>query len=127
MRRWSASIFKAHALQTLGIETAEAAAEWLHRRIREGCVFPASPAMTMQKRITSRYRGKRYSSGYLTCPNLEDKSKLFALLNPADIRVQLTESFMMEPEASVSARVFHHPDCVCFSAAAAEKPEPALV
>jgi 5-methyltetrahydrofolate--homocysteine methyltransferase len=37
------------------------------------------------------------------------------LLKPEEIRVQLTEGFMMEPEASVSALVFQHPDCTYFS------------
>jgi 5-methyltetrahydrofolate--homocysteine methyltransferase len=37
------------------------------------------------------------------------------LLRPEDIGVQLTEGFMMEPEASVSALVFHHPDAAYFS------------
>lgn len=115
--------FKAHALQALGIETAEACAEWLHRRIREDWGFPDSPSMTMQERFTSRYRGKRYSFGYPACPNLEDQAKLWRLLQPEDIGVQLTEGFMMEPEASVSALVFHHPDCVYFTAA--EETEPA--
>jgi 5-methyltetrahydrofolate--homocysteine methyltransferase len=115
--------FKAHALQALGIETAEACAEWLHRRIREDWGFPDPPSMTMQERFTSRYRGKRYSFGYPACPNLEDQAKLWRLLHPEDIGVQLTEGFMMEPEASVSALVFHHPDCVYFTAA--EEPEPA--
>ncbi|MBV9497768.1 MAG: methionine synthase [Acidobacteriaceae bacterium] len=115
--------FKAHALQALGIETAEACAEWLHRRIREDWGFPDSPTMTMQERFTSRYRGKRYSFGYPACPNLEDQVKLWRLLHPEDIGVHLTEGFMMEPEASVSAVVFHHPDCAYFSAA--EETEPA--
>ena len=115
--------FKAHALQALGIETAEACAEWLHRRIREDWGFPDPPSMTMQERFTSRYRGKRYSFGYPACPNLEDQTKLWRLLRPEEIGVNLTEGFMMEPEASVSALVFHHPDCAYFSAA--EEPEPA--
>ena len=119
-----AQFFKAHALQALGIETAEAAAEWLHRRIREDWGFPDAPTMTMQERFTSRYRGKRYSFGYPACPNLEDQTKLWKLLNPEEIGVHLTEGFMMEPEASVSAMVFHHPDCAYFSAA--EETEPAL-
>ena len=73
--------------------------------------------MTMQERFTSRYRGKRYSFGYPASPNLEDQTRLWELLRPEDIGVQLTEGFMMEPEASVSAMVFHHPDCAYFSAA----------
>lgn len=115
--------FKAHALQALGIETAEACAEWLHRRIREDWGFPDPPTMTMQERFTSRYRGKRYSFGYPACPNLEDQAKLWRLLRPEEIGVQLTEGFMMEPEASVSGLAFHHPDCAYFSAA--EQIEPA--
>ncbi len=115
---------EAHALQALAIETAEAAAEWLHRRLREDLGFPDPPTMTMQERFTSRYRGKRYSFGYPACPHLEDQAKLWKLLRPEDIGVNLTEGFMMEPEASVSALVFHHPDCAYFSAA--EETEPAF-
>ncbi|MBV9443838.1 MAG: hypothetical protein JO217_14245 [Acidobacteriaceae bacterium] len=121
----SGEYFRAHALQALAIETAEAAAEWLHRRIREDWGFPDPPTMSMQERFTSRYRGKRYSFGYPACPNLEDQAKLWRLLRPEDIGVHLTEGFMMEPEASVSALVFHHPDCAYFSAA--EETEPAYV
>ncbi|MBV9505505.1 MAG: methionine synthase [Acidobacteriia bacterium] len=107
--------FKAHALQALALETAEASAEWLHRRIREDWGFPDPPATTMQDRFASRYRGKRYSFGYPACPKLEDQAGLWELLKPDDIGVRLTEGMMMDPEASVSALVFHHPDCVYFS------------
>ena len=104
-----------HAIQALGIETAEAAAEWLHRRLREDWGFPDPPSTTMHDRFTSRYRGKRYSFGYPACPRLEDQHGLFDLLRPADVGVRLTDGFMMDPEASVSALVFHHPDCAYFS------------
>jgi 5-methyltetrahydrofolate--homocysteine methyltransferase len=108
--------FKSHGLQALAIETAEACAEWLHRRIREDWGFTDPPELTMAQRFTSRYRGKRYSFGYPACPNLEDQAGLWKLLRPEDIGVQLTEGMMMDPEASVSALVFHHPDCTYFSA-----------
>jgi 5-methyltetrahydrofolate--homocysteine methyltransferase len=107
---------RAHGIQALAIETAEGAAEYLHRRIREDWGFPDPPATTMQERFTSRYRGKRYSFGYPACPNLDDQQGLWQLLRPDDIGVRLTEGMMMEPEASVSALVFHHPDCVYFTA-----------
>ncbi|HVH70067.1 MAG TPA: vitamin B12 dependent-methionine synthase activation domain-containing protein, partial [Candidatus Dormibacteraeota bacterium] len=107
--------FLSHGLQALAIETAEGCAEWLHRRIREDWGFPDRPEMTMAERFTSRYRGKRYSFGYPACPNLEDQAAIWKLLKPEDIGVQLTEGFMMDPEASVSALVFHHPDCTYFS------------
>src|SRR6202790_858213 len=108
--------FKSHGLQALAIESAEACAEWLHRRIREDWGFPDPPDLTMAQRFTSRYRGKRYSFGYPACPNLEDQVELWQLLKPEEIGVQLTEGFMMDPEASVSALVFQHPDCTYFSA-----------
>jgi 5-methyltetrahydrofolate--homocysteine methyltransferase len=106
--------FYSHGLQALAIETAEACAEWLHRRIREDWGFPDPPEMTMAQRFTSRYRGKRYSFGYPACPNLEDQAGLWKLLKPEEIGVGLTEGFMMDPEASVSAMVFHHLDCTYF-------------
>jgi len=107
---------KAHGIQALAIETAEGAAEWLHRRIREDWGFPDPPGTTMKDRFTSRYRGKRYSFGYPACSNLDDQQGLFELLAPGDIGVRLTEGMMMEPEASVSALVFQHPDCAYFTA-----------
>ncbi len=108
--------FYSHALQALAIETAEACAEWLHRRIREDWGFPDAPGMKMAERFTSRYRGKRYSFGYPACPNLEDQAGIWMLLQPEEIGVHLTEGMMMDPEASVSALVFQHPDCTYFNA-----------
>jgi 5-methyltetrahydrofolate--homocysteine methyltransferase len=108
--------FRSHGLQSLAIETAEACAEWVHRRIREDWGFPDPAEMTMAQRFTSRYRGKRYSFGYPACPDLEDQTGLWKLLKPEEIGVELTEGFMMDPEASVSALAFIHPDCTYFSA-----------
>ena len=82
--------FKAHATQALATETAEACAEWLHRRIREEWGFPDPPAMTMQERFTSKYRGKRYSFGYGACPNMDDQQGIWKLLHPEEIGVHLT-------------------------------------
>jgi 5-methyltetrahydrofolate--homocysteine methyltransferase len=107
--------FKSHGLQALAIETAEACAEWLHRRIREDWGFPDASEITMGQRFISRYRGKRYSFGYPACPELEDQAGIWKLLTPEDIGIQLTEGFMMDPEASVSALAFIHPDCTYFS------------
>jgi len=116
--------FLSHGLQALAIETAEGCAEWLHRRIREDWGFPDPPEITMAQRFTSRYRGKRYSFGYPACPNLEDQAAIWELLKPEEIGVQLTEGFMMDPEASVSALVFHHPDCTYFSVGDAGQDSP---
>ncbi|MDX2438431.1 MAG: methionine synthase [Acidobacteriota bacterium] len=104
-----------HAIQALAIETAEAAAEWLHSRIRDLWAFPDSPEMTMKDRFAARYRGKRFSFGYPACPDLDDQAPLWRLLRPEEIGIGLTDGMMMEPEASVSALVFHHPDARYFS------------
>ena len=64
----------------------------------------------------ARYRGIRVSFGYPACPRLEDQEQLFRLLDVEEhIGVHLTEGFMMEPEGSVTALVFHHPDAKYFS------------
>jgi len=114
---------RSYALQALALETAEAAAEWLHARLRAEWGFPDPPDLSRQSLFQARYRGKRYSFGYPACPDLESQAGLFRLLHPEEIGVQLTEGFMMEPEASVSALVFHHPDATYFSVGAQELAE----
>jgi 5-methyltetrahydrofolate--homocysteine methyltransferase len=106
---------ESHAIQALAIETAEAAAEWLHARLRAAWGFPDPPETTMKDRFQARYRGKRFSFGYPACPDLDDQAALWQLLKPEEIGVSLTDGMMMEPEASVSAMVFHHPDARYFS------------
>jgi 5-methyltetrahydrofolate--homocysteine methyltransferase len=106
---------KMHGVQALALETAEAYAELLHSRIRSMWGSPDRPDLTMLERFRAEYSGKRYSFGYPACPRLEDQQQLFAVLRPEDIGVSLTEGCMMEPEASVSALVFHHPDAFYYS------------
>ena len=107
--------FRSHALQALAIETAEAAAEWLHAKLREAWAFPDPEGFSRRNLFQARYRGKRYSFGYAACPEMVYQEDLFRLLRPEEIGVRLTEGFMMDPEASVSALVFHHPDASYFS------------
>jgi 5-methyltetrahydrofolate--homocysteine methyltransferase len=111
---------RSYALQALALETAEAAAEWIHSRLRAAWGFADPSDMPRQSLFQARYRGKRYSFGYPACPDLDSQAELFRLLRPEEIGVQLTEGFMMEPEASVSALVFHHPDATYFSVGAQE-------
>jgi 5-methyltetrahydrofolate--homocysteine methyltransferase len=110
---------RSFALQALALEAAEAAAEWLHSRLRAGWGFPDGE-VPKKELFQAHYRGRRYSFGYPACPDLEQQRTLFDILRPEDAGVQLTEGFMMEPEASVSAMVFHHPDAVYFSAGPGE-------
>jgi 5-methyltetrahydrofolate--homocysteine methyltransferase len=71
-------------------------------------------ALTMKQLFNAEYQGIRVSFGYPACPNLDDQKKLFSLLRPEQINIQLTEGDMMDPEASVSALVFHHPEAKYF-------------
>ena len=86
--------FYAHGL---AVESAEAVAEWLHRRIRRELGIPGG-------------RGKRYSWGYGACPDLEDHAQLFKLL-PAEeaLGMELTSAYQLIPEQSTAAVVVHHP------------------
>ena len=107
--------FVSHAVQALAIESAEGFAELLHRRLRAMWGFADPADLSMRDRFKARYRGVRVSFGYPACPRLEDQRILFRLLPAERIGLQLTEGCMMEPEASVSALVFHHPQARYFS------------
>jgi 5-methyltetrahydrofolate--homocysteine methyltransferase len=104
-----------HCLQALAVETAEAAAEWLHRRLRACWGIPDPPGLSATDIFQARYLGKRYSFGYPACPELSDQATLFRLLDGRKIGVELTEGFMMDPEASVSAIAVHYPQAKYFA------------
>lgn len=111
-----------HTLQALAIESAEGFAELLHKRIRamwnigEPSRRQGPSEDELRDLFRANYRGKRYSFGYPACPRLEDQEKLFSLLDvTANIGVELTDGYMMDPEGSVSAVVFHHPQAKYFN------------
>ncbi|MFZ4452253.1 methionine synthase [Salibacterium aidingense] len=104
-----------HLIQAAALELAEGFAERLHQMMRDQWGIPDSPDLTMEERFAAKYQGIRVSFGYPACPELEDQAKLFSLLEPEKIGVQLTDEYMMEPEASVSAMVFAHPEARYFS------------
>ena len=70
--------------------------------------------MTLAQRFTSHYRGQWYSIGYPACSNPEDQTGIWKLVKPEEIGVQLNEGLMTDPKATVSALVFHHPECTYF-------------
>ena len=97
-------------LHGLSVETAEALAEFMHKRVREELGMAADDSPRINDLFHQKYRGSRYSFGYPACPNLEDQTKLFQLLEPdKTIGVHLTTGFLLEPEQSTSAIVVHHP------------------
>jgi 5-methyltetrahydrofolate--homocysteine methyltransferase len=116
VEEWKAQgeYLKSHAFAALALETAEAAAEYLHACLRKRWGFPDPEGATLEDALAARYRGKRYSFGYPACPDLAFQRELFKALQPEQIGVHLTEGDMMDPEASVSALVFHHLDARYF-------------
>ncbi len=112
--RENGEYLKSHILQVLAIEGAEAFAEIVHKKMREfwGIV---DKQLTKNEVFQAKYHGIRLSYGYPACPDLNEQRKLFKLLKPQKIGVNLTEGMMMEPEASVSAVVFHHPQAKYFN------------
>tara|TARA_B100000579_G_scaffold321835_1_gene271544 strand:- start:78 stop:518 length:441 start_codon:yes stop_codon:yes gene_type:complete len=105
-----------HVISSLALETAEASAEYIHKKIRTMWGISDNDQITNSDIFKANYIGKRFSFGYPACPLLEDQSKLWKLLNPLQtIGVNLTEEYMMDPEGSVSAIVFHHPQAKYFN------------
>jgi 5-methyltetrahydrofolate--homocysteine methyltransferase len=113
---------RSHILHALALEGAEAFSELLHERIRRMWGIGDPAGLTMKDLFQAHYHGKRYSFGYPACPRLEDQSQLFRLLEVEanDLGVRLTEGFMMDPESSVSALVFHNPNAKYFTLSPAD-------
>jgi 5-methyltetrahydrofolate--homocysteine methyltransferase len=117
----SAKLFKADdytdylLFHGLSVESAEALAEMWHKRIREELEIAGDDAPELAKLFHQGYRGSRYSFGYPACPNIADQTKLFELLQPARIGVELTDEYMLDPEQSTSAIIVHHPEAKYFN------------
>ncbi len=99
----------------LSVESAEALAELWHKRIREELSIVGKDAKEVAKLFHQGYQGSRFSFGYPACPNLEDQTKLFELIDPARIDVTLTEEYQLDPEQSTSAIIVHHEEAKYFS------------
>ena len=99
----------------LSVECAEALAEYWHRRIRQELGIAGKDAADIRRLFSQGYQGSRYSFGYPACPNLEDQTKLFALLEGERIGVRLTEEYALDPEQSTNAIIVHHPEARYFN------------
>ena len=99
----------------LSVEAAEALAELWHKRVREELGIAGRDAAQLTKLFHQGYQGSRFSFGYPACPDLEDQTKLFELLDPSRIDVSLSEEFQLEPEQSTSALIVHHEEAKYFS------------
>ena len=116
--RWisEGKFLDSHILQALALESAEGFAELLHQQLRQMWGVGDPARITPYELFRTQYRGRRYSFGYPACPRLEDQEQLFRLLEVSNhLDVELTDGYMMDPESTVSALVFHHPDAKYFN------------
>ncbi|HEV2369617.1 MAG TPA: vitamin B12 dependent-methionine synthase activation domain-containing protein, partial [Acidimicrobiales bacterium] len=118
----TAGLFSAHRYQDylllhgLGVEMAEALAEYWHRRIRQEWGFADEDGPSLGGLFRQQYRGGRYSWGYPACPDLEDNAKVAELLEAERIGVEVSEGFQLHPEQSTLALICHHPQAKYFVA-----------
>jgi 5-methyltetrahydrofolate--homocysteine methyltransferase len=100
----------------LGVQMAEALAEWVHARIRSELGFADPAEMPLRDVLAQRYRGSRYSFGYPACPNVADSRQQLAWLHTDRIGLSMDESDQLEPEQSTTALVALHSQARYFSA-----------
>ncbi|HMI55874.1 MAG TPA: methionine synthase [Gemmatimonadaceae bacterium] len=97
----------------LSVESAEAVAEWAHRRIKTELGLES---------------GKRYSWGYGACPDLDDHATVFRLLPAREaLGMDLTEAFQILPEQSTAAVIIHHPEAKYYAVRGTAAPAEAEV
>jgi len=105
-------------LHGLGVEMAEALAEYWHRRIRDEWGFVDEDGPTVGGLFRQQYRGGRYSWGYPACPELEDNATVARLLDSERLGIEVNEEtgWQYQPEQTTSALICHHPQAKYFVA-----------
>ena len=105
-------------LHGLGVEMAEALAEYWHRRIREEWGFADEDGPDLNGLFRQKYRGGRYSFGYPACPDLADNEKAWEILDGARLGIEVSEDtgFQFQPEQTTCALICHHPRAKYFVA-----------
>jgi len=105
-------------LHGIGVEMAEALAEYWHHRIRTEWGFVDQDGPSLAGLFRQQYRGGRYSWGYPACPDLEDNMKVAELLDATRIGIEVNEEtgFQYQPEQTTSALICHHPKAKYFVA-----------
>jgi 5-methyltetrahydrofolate--homocysteine methyltransferase len=100
----------------LGVQMAEALAEWTHARIRAELGFAAEEPEALRDVLAQRYRGSRYSFGYPACPNVADSRPQLDWLEADRIGLSMDDSDQLDPEQSTTALVALHSQARYFSA-----------
>lgn len=103
--------------KVLADRLAEAAAEWLHKKVRtEYWGYSKDEDLDLNAMLYEKYCGIRPAPGYPACPDHKEKDKIWKLLNVEEqIGISLTESRAMFPAASVCGWYFSHPKARYFS------------
>ena len=101
--------------QTLADRLAEATAEKFHEDVRKKFWgYAADEQLTIKDLLAERYQGIRPAVGYPSIPDTSMNFLLYELLDMKGIGINLTESGMMVPHASVSGFMFAHPQSKYF-------------
>jgi 5-methyltetrahydrofolate--homocysteine methyltransferase len=94
---------EAYFTHGLAVQTAEAAADYLHQHVRRELGIAVD-------------QGRRYSWGYPAIPDLAGHAKVFELLPAAqELGMSLTSAFQLVPEQSTAAIILHHPQAKYFN------------
>ncbi|APW63346.1 methionine synthase [Paludisphaera borealis] len=108
--------YNAIMAEALADRLAESFAEALHVRVRRDWGYGLDEQLSPDDLIAEKYRGIRPAAGYPSCPDHTEKSTLWTLLDAEEATgIQLTESFAMQPGASVSGLYFAHPQARYFA------------
>ncbi len=105
-------------LHGIGVEMAEALAEYWHHRIRSEWGFVHEDGPTIAGLFRQQYRSGRYSWGYPACPDLEDNARVAELLEVGRLGIEVSEEtgWQYQPEQTTSAIICHHPKAKYFVA-----------
>jgi 5-methyltetrahydrofolate--homocysteine methyltransferase len=105
-------------LHGIGVEMAEALAEYWHHRIRTEWGYVDQDGPSLAGLFRQQYRGGRYSWGYPACPDLEDNATVAELLEAGRIGIEVSEEtgWQYQPEQTTSAIICHHPKAKYFVA-----------
>jgi len=102
-------------VRILADRLAEAATEWLHKKVRKEWGFPDSSDTTITDLLEEKFRGIRPAYGYPACPDHSEMRKTFSVLNAGEIGIRNSENNAIIPAASVAGLFFAHPDSHYFS------------
>jgi len=103
-------------LHGLSVQLTESLTEHWHARTREELAIDGQDSKKLDEIFGQGYQGSRYSFGYPACPDLEQQTQIFELLEPERIGVTLSDEFQLYPEQSTSSIVLHHPEAKYFNA-----------